>query len=64
MNADGPWIRLHLLRSLEIGSLDEVFLTIFRDLKGDRVKSLMLMLTTILSEKILLEFLEGDEREK
>jgi len=24
----------------------------------------MLMLTTILSEKILLEFLEGDEREK
>ena len=35
--------------SLEIGSLDEVFFSIFRDLGGDRVKSLMLMLTTILT---------------
>ena len=109
MNADGPWMRLHLLRGLEIRSLSERFLTIFRDLGEGRVKNRMLILTTILtaggislvdatgqlksgvyyitqswsqetafkrpyneghgaldaiSEKILIEFLEGKERKK
>ena len=49
MDVDDPWIRLHLLGGLEIRLLDEPFFTIFRDLGEDMVKSLMLILTTVLT---------------